>query len=478
MDNLDRLFPDLILNNLNSQRKSGKFCDVRLSVGKHYTWIHSSIMCSLSPFISKECCNANKTPQIGCYKRFSFNSPLTIKLYKKDTFDCFKCLQMLTDIIYGQKIDFDPLHTSHLYNLCNILNLSDVLMKLIYNRIQINKEPNDSLEPPNKPSEKIVKDIELDVSDSPEKTEGPNNTKRKVRSMRSRLSVSNLKALSGKMQACLDCSFKCYKPSNLLTHLRDTGHGGNVCSLCLSQFESHEKLTDHYQLHDHPKPFFCSVCDLRFQTRGFLNQHLPRHSKETPYMCSFCQKGFKWKYGLNSHLMTHSNEKKFLCDECGFSTVYAKTMRAHKLTHTGELFRCSFPGCMHTCSRKENMKIHLSTHSNDKPFVCEICGLKFTLNKSLKRHAMIHNEVGVVKTCPHCPFEALRTDNLKAHILRQHGDKQLSLELSDNIVNQTDVNVDVAITEQRSFRDFSMEDLSVLADAASSLSKIKDVTSK
>lgn len=462
MDTFDRFFPELILDNLNSQRKSGKYCDVRLSVGKHYTWTHSSIMCSISPFISNECCNANKAPQIGCYKRFSFNSPLTIKLYKKDTFDCFKCLQMLTDIIYGQKIDFDPFHTSHLYNLCNMLDLSDVLMNFIYNRI--------TKEQPNKPNE-IVMDIETDAtnrSDVPEKAD----SKRKIRSMRTRLSVSNLKALSGKMQSCVDCSFKCYKPSNLLTHLRDTGHGGDVCSLCLSQFDSHDKLIDHYALHDHPKPFFCSVCDLRFQTRGFLNQHLPRHSKETPYMCSFCQKGFKWKYGLNSHLMTHSNEKKFLCDECGFSTVYAKTMRAHKLTHTGELFRCSFPGCMHTCSRKENMKIHLSTHSNDKPFVCEICGLKFTLNKSLKRHALIHNEVGVVKTCPHCPFEALRTDNLKAHILRQHGDKQLDLG------DQTGVNVDVAITEQRSVRDYSMEDLSVLADAASSLSKIKDVTSE
>lgn len=474
METCDIVFPDLVLNNLQVQRKTGKYCDVRLTVGKRYIWTHSSVMCSLSPFINRECCYARKIPAIGNYKQFSYNAPLTIKLYKRDIFDCFKCLQMLADVIYGQKIEFDPVHSTHLYTLCKMLNLPDVLINLISNRVPKNGETQITSEQPENDFSKKVSNI--DEIPATVKVETI-SSKRKIRSMRTRLSMSNLKALPNKTHSCISCPYKCIRPSDLLTHLRDTRHDGNVCSLCLSQFESNDKVREHYKMHDHLKPFFCSVCDLRFRTRCHLSQHLPRHSKETPYTCPLCKKGFKWKHGLNSHLVIHSNDQKFLCDECGFRTIHAKTMRAHKLTHTGDLFRCSFPGCSHTCSRKENMKIHLVTHNNDWPFVCEICGIKFTLNKSLKRHALIHSKVGFVNTCPHCPFTALRTDNLKAHILRQHVEKQTN-ELNDN---QTSVKIEVEITDQRMLEYVFMDenninDLSVLAEAASSLAKIQNIT--
>lgn len=112
--------------------------------------------------------------------------------------------------------------------------------------------------------------------------------------------------------------------------------------------------------------------------------HMPKHSLETPYLCKICSKGFKWKHGLNSHLIVHSDEKKLLCDECGYSTSHLKTLRTHQLSHTGFVFRCTSSGCSYTSRRKENLKIHMATHKNETPFVCEICGHRFSQNKNLK----------------------------------------------------------------------------------------------
>lgn len=142
----------------------------------------------------------------------------------------------------------------------------------------------------------------------------------------------------------------------------------------------------HLARHDNNRPFYCNAsgCNLRFYTKTALNMHMPKHSVETPYLCPICSKGFKWKHGLNSHLIVHSDEKKLLCDECGYSTSHLKTLRTHQLSHTGFVFRCTSSGCSYTSRRKENLKIHTATHKNETPFVCEICGHRFSQNKNLK----------------------------------------------------------------------------------------------
>lgn len=125
--------------------------------------------------------------------------------------------------------------------------------------------------------------------------------------------------------------------------------------------------------------------------------HTPKHSIETPYTCPVCAKGFKWKHGLNSHLIVHSNEKKLLCDECGYSTSHLKTLRAHQLSHTGFLFRCTTSGCSYTSRRKENLKIHMATHKNETPFVCEVCGHRFSQNKNLKVNSYTWTNMKICK---------------------------------------------------------------------------------
>lgn len=84
------------------------------------------------------------------------------------------------------------------------------------------------------------------------------------------------------------------------------------------------------------------------------------------FRCSLCPKRFTRAFNLRSHLMTHTDERPFACTICGLEFVRNNDRKSHELIHTGE-----------------------------KKFICEGnlangqkwgCGRRFTLGKNLGRH--------------------------------------------------------------------------------------------
>lgn len=225
----------------------------------------------------------------------------------------------------------------------------------------------------------------------------------------------------------------------MIEHMRNCEPSHLTCSLCETGFLGWREYDAHLTQHDldQKRPFFCLECDMRFVTRAALNLHHPKHSKEAPFVCNQCGKSFKWKHGLSTHLLVHNTEKLMLCDICGYCTTHLKALKSHKLQHTGKFFKCSHPGCHHQANRKENLKLHIATHKQERPFVCEICGGKFSLSKNLKRHAMKHLSAEISKKykCQLCLFSSHRSDKLKEHVQRMHTEKLIQLELPEVVEN-------------------------------------------
>ena len=114
--------------------------------------------------------------------------------------------------------------------------------------------------------------------------------------------------------------------------------------------------------------------------------HKAKHLEDRPFVCDICGHGFKWKIGLKSHQAVHADVKSYVCEICGYATAHKSQIKAHHKIHTGDLFRCQVEGCKYAAPKRQMLKNHMASHSDERPHQCSICGKAFSLKGGLRRH--------------------------------------------------------------------------------------------
>lgn len=143
------------------------------------------------------------------------------------------------------------------------------------------------------------------------------------------------------------------------------------------------------------------------------------HKSKTRFLCGVCKESCASGRILIEHIRTHTNERPYMCNICYKLYSHKSNFKAHLENHEEKYLTCDI--CLKAFKRKAYLKKHLTTHSHTELFKCSLCSKTFTLKRYLNKHLhFVHKTSGTKTeetnffTCTIC----LKTFNHKMYLKR------------------------------------------------------------
>lgn len=140
------------------------------------------------------------------------------------------------------------------------------------------------------------------------------------------------------------------------------------------------------------------------------------------FHCHFkeCGKSFPRQARLDDHLNTHTNHRPYKCDMCEKSYMRNSHLTVHKKNHFLPEFRCE--RCGYMCHTRDRLTKHIRSCVEHQ---CRICDKKYRKKMWFEAHVRSHHEKNFSRSkkeyiCGYCKFTFYKQSNLKVHIRSVH----------------------------------------------------------
>lgn len=122
------------------------------------------------------------------------------------------------------------------------------------------------------------------------------------------------------------------------------------------------------------------------------------------------------KAGLQTHMTIHTGEKPFKCEVCYLEFRLNSSLQRHlcKEHFSHKPFKCD--QCNKRFGHNSDLVHHIrSVHAKERRFVCQICNEKFTTNVVLVRHINVHFDLKL-NECKVCGAKFSHNGSLHNHM--------------------------------------------------------------
>lgn len=190
----------------------------------------------------------------------------------------------------------------------------------------------------------------------------------------------------------------------------------------------------------HPERFQCDICWEEFTKKSILDEHIVfKHTKLVKtYKCRKCTYQTTNKRYLKPHLNKHKNPdvksyQSYVCVKRSAHQSNIANLEKHNnsLDKIEDMYKCS--QCSFVSKYKSIYREHiLRNNCMLKPFQCDICLSRFSLNRKLRchvksKHGRPNNEN--IRKCPYCSYETKSESELEKHVRKHNESKQFECQI-------------------------------------------------
>ncbi|XP_055522464.1 zinc finger protein 732-like [Wyeomyia smithii] len=170
--------------------------------------------------------------------------------------------------------------------------------------------------------------------------------------------------------------------------------------------------------------FACEICNITVSTPERLHHHMSAHTGDRnfqycPYKCPNCDRKLETYALLVDHRRIHSDERPFVCEICNACYKRPKALKRHmRKIHEVDPYPRNVESLEPT--RTDNNRTHN----------CDICGKQYIEKRSLRLH-LLHHQSTVLPQCEICN-KGFRS----VYILKKH-QKTHETKLSCDVCDKT-----------------------------------------